>query len=290
MENILKRNSEGMKQYILSYLIIVAMLFGILNPVAYLTERNTAKEISGMGKAVNFEVAALPFENVCPKQIVRGNQIVLMEKNMIARMDVTDGFENMHRIRTVADIVDSSNETIADSRPTVAGSRSSITVPAAVVEDSNAIISNSDETVTIPDMDNESEEVPGVIVNPISEGEKVAEQPTYIEIHGMKVDSEGYITEITGEVSDGLIVFPTDSRCIGIRADVFKQSDASVVKNVDEIWIPANITKIEEGAFDSFQNVDFIEVADGNPAYYSEAGILYNADGSIACVPPSRIR
>ena len=198
---------------------------------------------------------------------------------MIARMDVTDGFENMHRIRTVADIVDSSNETIADSRPTVAGSRSSITVPAAVVEDSNAIISNSDETVTIPDMDNESEEVPGVIVNPISEGEKVAEQPTYIEIHG-----------ITGEVSDGLIVFPTDSRCIGIRADVFKQSDASVVKNVDEIWIPANITKIEEGAFDSFQNVDFIEVADGNPAYYSEAGILYNADGSIACVPPSRIR
>lgn len=282
MENILKRNSEGMKQYVLAYLIIMAMLFGILNPVVYLTDRDTAKEISEMGKAVNFEAAALPFENIYFGQNARESQIVSMEKNMIQRLAATDSFENMHRIRTVADIV----------KPTVTKSSNGITTSEATIADSDTITinSNSDEIVTIPDRDDGTEIAPGVVANPISEREEVVEEPTFIEIHGMKVDSEGYITEITGGVSDGLIVFPTDARCVGIRADVFENSDASIVKNADEIWIPANITKIEEGALDCFKNVDFIEVADGNPSYYSEAGILYHADGSLACMPPSRVR
>lgn len=46
---------------------------------------------------------------------------------------------------------------------------------------------------------------------------------------------------------------------------------------------------MDDGLFDCLENVDFIQVAKENPAYYSEFGILYHADGSLACMPQARI-
>ena len=48
-----------------------------------------------------------------------------------------------------------------------------------------------------------------------------------------------------------------------------------------EVYIPSNITYIAPGAFDHLHLLMFIEVAEDNPAYYSEDGILYAADGEI---------
>ena len=37
----------------LAFAIVVVMVFGVLNPLTYVTDFNTAQEISGMGKVVN---------------------------------------------------------------------------------------------------------------------------------------------------------------------------------------------------------------------------------------------
>lgn len=105
----------------------------------------------------------------------------------------------------------------------------------------------------------------------------------------MKIDSEGYVTEILSGAPDGVLVFPTDIRCKGIRSDVFECSDSSLKSETEEVYIPANIVHMDDGLFDCLENVDFIQVAKGNPTYYSEFGILYHADGKLACMPQARI-
>ena len=127
------------------------------------------------------------------------------------------------------------------------------------------------------------------IVYPITDNENVVEEPVYIEISGMKIDSEGYVTEILSGAPDGVLAFPTDIRCKGIRSYVFERSDSSLKNETEEVYIPANIVHMDDGLFDCLENVDFIQVANGNPAYYSEFGILYHADGRLACMPQARI-
>ncbi len=39
----------------LAFAIVVVMVFGVLNPLTYVTDFNTAQEISGMGKVVNMD-------------------------------------------------------------------------------------------------------------------------------------------------------------------------------------------------------------------------------------------
>ena len=56
-------------------------------------------------------------------------------------------------------------------------------------------------------------------------------------------------------------------------------------EDVFELYIPANITYIEEGAFDNLTNLMFIEASGDNPVFYSEKGILYYNDGTVAAYP-----
>ena len=55
MENILKKSSGRAERFVLAYAIVVVMVFGVLNPLTYVTDFNTAQEISGMGKVVNMD-------------------------------------------------------------------------------------------------------------------------------------------------------------------------------------------------------------------------------------------
>ena len=77
----------------------------------------------------------------------------------------------------------------------------------------------------------------------------------------MKIDSEGYVTEILSGAPDGVLAFPTDIRCKGIRSDVFERSDSSLKNETEEVYIPANIVHMDDGLFDCLENVDFIQVA-----------------------------
>mgnify|MGYP006978846266 CR=1 FL=1 len=97
------------------------------------------------------------------------------------------------------------------------------------------------------------------------------------------------MTEILSGAPDGVLAFPTDIRCKGIRSDVFERSDSFLKSETEEVYIPANIVHTHDPTLHPPENVDFIQVANGNPAYYSEFGILYHADGSLACMPQARI-
>lgn len=108
------------------------------------------------------------------------------------------------------------------------------------------------------------------------------------EFPGYRCDDAGYVTGYTdvGRVlTDGLVALPTHDSCVGLRTGAF----AGIEEEIFDVYIPANITKIEEHAFDGMSNLMFIEVASGNPAYYSVDGVLYHSDGSLAVMPAGRL-
>ncbi len=99
-------------------------------------------------------------------------------------------------------------------------------------------------------------------------------------LSGFVLDAEGYIigTESSVDVTDGILVFPMDSGCVGIREGAF----SGLGEYVYELFIPANISDIEPGVFAEFTSLLYVEVEEGNPCYYSMDGILYSVtDGEI---------
>ena len=60
---------------------------------------------------------------------------------------------------------------------------------------------------------------------------------------------------------------------------------SSVAGLITEVYIPANITYIGPGAFDGLGSLMYIEVAQGNPNYYSAGGVLYTMSGEVVAAP-----
>ena len=122
---------------------------------------------------------------------------------------------------------------------------------------------------------------------PFSEVEEGVEQLElyggWKELAGFGSDDAGHITSCATEevIQDGILALPSDMACTGIESGAL----AAVADQVAEIYIPANITYIGEGAFEELPNLMYIEAAAGNPNYYSEGGILYTATGEIVACP-----
>lgn len=88
---------------------------------------------------------------------------------------------------------------------------------------------------------------------------------------GFLLDASGKITGCQNVlVIDGVLCLPSDIRCTGVAAGTL----ASLGTEIYEIYIPANIAAIEEGAFDGLPELIFIEVHPDNPVYESREGIL----------------
>ena len=107
------------------------------------------------------------------------------------------------------------------------------------------------------------------------------------EYPGFTANEYGYITGCTGNedaIIEGLLRIPGFDGCIGIESGAF----AGFEESITEIFIPANITYIAPDVFDGLSNLMYFEVEEGNPAYYSEYGILYHSDGTEAAYPPGR--
>ena len=103
------------------------------------------------------------------------------------------------------------------------------------------------------------------------------------ELTGFVSNDAGYITSCTGAggVADGILALPADAACTGIESGAL----SAVAGQIEEIYIPANITYIGAGAFDGLPNLMYIEAAPGNPNYYSENGILYTSAGEVVAAP-----
>lgn len=91
-------------------------------------------------------------------------------------------------------------------------------------------------------------------------------------LDGFICDSSGKIIGCDGvSIADGVLRLPSDEMCTGIAAGALTSFGGSVC----EIYIPANITMIENGAFDGLEGLAYIEVHPDNPVYGSSAGILF---------------
>ena len=222
MENILKKSSGRTERFVLAFAIVVVMVFGVLNPLTYVIDFNTAQEISGMGKVVNTDTKALPYGNVCSSELRQKVSMLTMEKNILGSLTAR---------RNYADLCGMKNREI---KHTVVAKNIACTGKSVSREN---MMDYSDISVPILDKRDDSDLVSGIIeqpiVYPITDNENVVEEPVYIEISGMKIDSEGYVTEILSGAPDGVLAFPTDVRCKGIRSDVFERSDSSL-KNETE--------------------------------------------------------
>lgn len=105
---------------------------------------------------------------------------------------------------------------------------------------------------------------------------------------GFLTDEKGHIagyTDASKFLKDHLVVFPFNAACTGIEKDALKGLEAEIY----EIYIPANISYIADGAFDELVNLYYIEVSAGNARFYSEKGILYYRNGKVA-VCPNRLK
>ena len=105
---------------------------------------------------------------------------------------------------------------------------------------------------------------------------------------GFLTNEEGHIagyTDASKFQKDYLIVFPIHAACTGIEKGALKGLEADIY----EIYIPANISYIAEGALDELVNLCYIEAAPDNPRFYSENGILYHRNGKVA-VYPNRLK
>ena len=102
-------------------------------------------------------------------------------------------------------------------------------------------------------------------------------------INGFLVDTEGMICGIadTGVISEGYLVLPAEG-CSGIRTSAF----ADVPELITEIYIPGNITRIEEGAFACLRSLEWLEV-EGSDTCFTEDGVLFSENGTCILGFPS---
>lgn len=100
------------------------------------------------------------------------------------------------------------------------------------------------------------------------------------ELEGVVCNDAGHIISC-GTVVDGILALPSNAACTGIESGAL----AEIAGEISEIYIPANIGYIAPGAFDGLPGLMYIEVAAGNPNYYSEGGTLYTSDGEVVAAP-----
>lgn len=139
-------------------------------------------------------------------------------------------------------------------------------------EESSDILS---EQPIIPDEPDIPEVLPA---KPVTLPDNIQE-PDATEPNNQNFICNGFLCDASGKIigcedvliTDGVLCFPFDTACTGVGADAL----SPLSMQVHEIFIPANITTIEEGAFDCLTELCFIEVHPDNPVYGSTEGILY---------------
>lgn len=101
---------------------------------------------------------------------------------------------------------------------------------------------------------------------------------------GFLIDETGMIYGFVPELADcrdGIVVLPSEG-CIGIRRGTFLGKGTGII----EIYIPSNITVIEDGALAGLDSLEWIET-EGNPNYVSVDGVLFDAHVSVLTAFPN---
>ncbi len=120
----------------------------------------------------------------------------------------------------------------------------------------------------------------------VPDSEEISSELTVI--NGFGIDEEGMICEFYPEKSlleEGFLEFPAEY-CTGIRRGVFTEGGYGIT----DLYIPSNITMIEDGAFSELVNLGYIDVEEGNPVYMGVDGVLFDSTMTeVKAFPASRI-
>lgn len=104
-------------------------------------------------------------------------------------------------------------------------------------------------------------------------------------VSGFIVDESGMIRGISDmslAVSDMCLFLPAEG-CTGIASNAF----VGMTEEIVDVYIPSNITNIEEGAFLGLPYVCKYEVEAGNSMYLAQNGVLFSEGGSCLFAFPS---
>lgn len=101
------------------------------------------------------------------------------------------------------------------------------------------------------------------------------------------IDEAGMICGFSPEYADmeeGILSLPAEG-CVGIRSGAFLGTGSEIL----ELYIPANITRMEEGALSGMNRLEWIEAEEENEAYISVEGVLFDrAMTSLYAFPAGR--
>lgn len=112
----------------------------------------------------------------------------------------------------------------------------------------------------------------------------VPQSPQYIVTDGFLIDNSGTVCGIAdpGEAADGAFMSLPDEGCSAVSAEAF----AAVPQGIREIYIPSNITHIDEGAFAGFSEAEWFTM-EPSGGYMSVDGVLFSEDGACLLAFPA---
>ena len=153
--------------------------------------------------------------------------------------------------------------------------------PDATVPEEEVPIIPGDTVVPVPE-----EEVPAAPEEDLPE-EELPDTTFPVTVKGFLLDESGFICGIADPaeaVWDGYMELPAEG-CTGIAAGAFVEAPAGTM----EMYIPSNITYIEEGAFIGLPDMEWFEMEpSGN--YYTKNGVLFSDGGTcILGFPAGRV-
>lgn len=248
----------------------------------YLPEENPAEETAAAGimeKTVPAEIAAEPDDGAADKGV-----------DIPAALSVWEIEES---------VLPAYTENISETEAEVA-------LPPAVDEPALKVPEGADEmgeSTTVPIVPGNSEpEVPAMPEEPEIEVPAVPGNPEAIlppatdstddpgvsvplAIDGFLVDESGMICGVTDSllIEDGCMVLPSEG-CMGIASGAFIHAPGGIC----EIYIPANITYIAQGAFAGLAELEWFETAPSG-VYCTEDGVLLSDGGTcILSFPAAR--
>lgn len=91
MENILKKSSGRTERFVLAFAIAVVMVFGVLNPLTYVTDFNTAQEINGMPLRYNNDKQKKPLFS-------RGLSVCRLLFNSFSKLKIDENYKEKRRL------------------------------------------------------------------------------------------------------------------------------------------------------------------------------------------------
>lgn len=162
-----------------------------------------------------------------------------------------------------------------------------------VVQEETVAVPEVTPNVVFPEIE-EPVVVPPIVEKPLAETPLVEEEQGEAIVDevnppsafsGFVIDENGMICGIDTEIlsiSEGYLELPSEG-CVGIRRGAL----AAIGAGIREVYIPSNISTIEEGAFSGLTCLEWIEAETGNTGCMSVDGVLFDGNGTMLLTFPS---